>query len=73
MCWISSLAATVFTLLTLPGCTAQPGVDYTVRLDRAVAGFECNLSTFVLDGEHACVFAHLAAHPVDLFQDDAQR
>ena len=35
MCWISSLAATVITLLTLPGCSAQPGVDYTVRLDRA--------------------------------------
>lgn len=35
MCWISSLAATLLTLLTLPGCAAQPGVDYTVRLDRA--------------------------------------
>ncbi|MFI4893817.1 MAG: M61 family metallopeptidase [Phycisphaerales bacterium JB058] len=35
MCWISSLAATLFTLLTLPGCATQPGVDYTVRLDRA--------------------------------------
>ena len=31
----SSLAAAALTLVSLPGCAAQPGVEYTVRLDRA--------------------------------------
>ncbi len=30
-----SLVAAAMTLVSLPGCAAQPGVEYTVRLDRA--------------------------------------